>query len=83
MMAFDICCPKCGSTDMLSVEPVMQCFRVSFTEDGDLDFDGDVVKEWPSEDEDSHIQCNKCYETFSRSQITNQFEELKKEVVVE
>ena len=75
-MGFEICCPKCGGTDMLSVEPVMQSFRVSFTDDGDLDFNTDVVKTWSSDGE-AYIECNMCNETFTRSQITNQFEELK------
>ena len=75
-MGFEICCPKCGEMDMLSVEPVVKSFRVSFTNDGGLHFDTNVVNTWSGDDE-PFIQCGMCHETFTRSEIKKQFEELK------
>ena len=64
----EIICPECGSQGTLvSVERVYQTFGVFFTEDGTLDFDGNVISSWGGED--SGIDCTDCGAEFSRITI--------------
>ena len=75
----EIICPECGSQGTLvSVERVYQTFGVFFTEDGTLDFDGNVISSWGGED--NGIDCSDCGAEFTRSQIkeTEQAKQLQR-----
>lgn len=76
----EIQCPACKQIGcMVSVERVYQTYPVFFNEDGDLDFDSTVLKEWGGTDEG--IDCTSCAASFSRGQIqehyTTQIKEMK------
>ena len=64
----EIICPNCGEAGWLvSVERVYQTYSVYYTKDGELEFDGNVRKEWPC---DEHgIDCTNCDTSFSRTTI--------------
>ena len=68
----EIQCPACGEVGhMVSVERVYQHYPVFFNEDGDLEFDGTVLKEWGGTDEG--IDCRSCDESFTREQIEEHY----------
>ena len=71
-MTIEIQCPSCGEVGhMVSVERVYQHYPVFFSEDGDLDFEGTVLKSWGGEDEG--IDCTSCGASFSRGQIQEHY----------
>lgn len=71
-MTIEIQCPDCGEVGhMVSVERVYQTYPVFFNEDGDLEFEGHVLKEWGGTDEG--IDCTNCGSSFSRGQIREHY----------
>ena len=64
----EIICPECGEAGWLvSVERVYQTYPVYYTKDGDLDFIGEVIKEWACDEQG--IDCRNCDAHFSRTTI--------------
>ena len=64
----EIICPACGEIGTLvSVERVFQTYPVYYTKDGELEFIGEVQKEWAC---DEHgIDCVSCDTEFTRDEI--------------
>ena len=64
----EIICPSCGEVGTLvSVERVYQTFPVYYTKDGELDFIGEVLKEWFCSEHG--IDCTACETEFTRDEI--------------
>ena len=64
----EIICPVCGKVGTLvSVELVYQTYPVYYTKEGDLGFIGEIVKEWPCDEQG--IDCTACGAEFTRNDI--------------
>jgi len=67
-LTIEIQCPDCGEVGhMVSVERVYQHYPVFFNEDGGLEFEGTVLKEFGGTDEG--IECRSCGVSFTRGRI--------------
>ena len=73
----ELVCPMCGKKDMVSVECVWQHYPVFINDDGDLEFDGHVLREWANDGEPPSIQCTSCGYDTSRENIVEHMKELK------
>lgn len=72
LKVIEIQCPACEKVGhMVSVERVYQHYPVFFNEDGDLEFEGTVLKEWGGTDEG--IDCRSCGASFTREQIEENY----------
>jgi len=66
----ELVCPNCGKGEMVSVECVFQHYPVYMDDDGELQFEGHVLREWYNDSEPPYIQCMSCdYETTRESMI--------------
>ena len=64
----ELVCPNCGEENMVSVECVFQHYPVCMDDDGKLQFEGHVLRQWYNEGEPPSIQCMSCgYDTTQES----------------
>lgn len=68
----------CGKEDMVSVECVFQHYRVYLNDDGELDYEGHVLREWYNDGEPPSIQCISCGYDTSRESIVEDMKEMEK-----
>ena len=71
----ELVCPSCGKESMVSVECVFQHYPVYMNDDGDLEFDGHVLREWYNDGEPPSIQCTSCGYDTSRESIVEHMKE--------
>lgn len=68
--AIEIVCPECNTVgSMVSIEKVWQQFPVYLTPDGELDFEGVVLKQTPGDSDENGLQCTECEAWYERSEI--------------
>ena len=74
----ELVCPSCGKESMVSLECVYQHYSVWINEDGDLDYDGHVLREWTNDNEPPSIQCTSCGYDCDRDTIIEHMKEIEK-----
>lgn len=68
-MSKELECPSCKQEEMVSLECTFQTFPVWLNDDGELDFEGYVIREWVNDAEPPTILCCSCGAEFSRQKI--------------
>ena len=64
---------------MVSLECVYQHYSVFFNDDdddGDLEYDGHVLREWANDSEPPMIYCTNCHQEFDRETMVDHMKEL-------